>query len=466
MSQMPTFDGENLTPSLGGKIADALVVALTRGMSLAEWDRLGLIEREWGLYEAIGSQYGTIVVLSYGVPEQEAEVAARISPSPVVVCQADSDDAPKRVAAALGHVSTVVVKTNQMDGVTPAIRTARWLRSQGVSVGLIGRGGYLRSRFAADQFGPASRQAADAAAQEHDLCAAADVIVGTTPEMTHALSWRYGVPFERTRVIPNYVLVHGSTVCAAERDPVVLYAGQLVARKRVDMLIEAMSRLSDENKAKMTLSIIGEGPEEGRLRQLAVDQGVNAVFESRVGHGELLKRMARAAIYAQASSLEGHPKTVIEAMASGAAVVVTDAPGMSEVVTHGVTGLRVESQAGAIADAVDLLLNDEAWREQMGHAAGHVAQDRFGIRTILPREIEAHRLAISSAGRFVRPDASVRFDPSLADEGMDASAAWERALASFAKRLDPAQGEGVLGQIERAVGAMRADAGKSRRASA
>lgn len=452
--------------SPGARIADALVLVLTRGMSLAEWDRLGLIEREWGLYEELAGSYPRFVVLTYGDEAQERAVAARMSPAPTVVVRPEAPDAPERLAAALDRVATVVIKTNQMDGVAPAIRATRALRARGVAVGLVGRGGYLRSRFAADQFGPGSRQAVDAAAEEQDLCDAADVIVGTTPEMAHALAWRYHVAFDRTRVIPNYVLVRGSTTCAAERDPVVLYAGQLVARKRVDMVIEACGRLSAENRARLTLSIIGEGPEESRLRELAGQLGVNAVFERRVGHAELLRRMSRAAIYAQASSLEGHPKTVIEAMASGAAVVVTDSPGMGEVITHGVTGLRVESSAGAIADAIDLLLTDEPWREQMGHAAAQVAQERFSIRRTLPMEIEAHRLALASAGRFVRPRAGVRFDPCLPDAGAEGVGAWERALAAFAGKLDPGVAERVLAQIEGAARTQRERAAAQRRASA
>jgi hypothetical protein len=445
-------------------VADALVLTLTRGMSLGEWERLGLLEREWGLYERLAGHYRTIVVLSYGDEAAERAIAAGLSPAPIVIAPADARDTPARVRAALGGAASVVVKTNQMDGVGPAIRVTRDLRAHGVCVGLVGRGGYLRSRFAADQFGPASRQAAEAAAEEHDLCAAADVIVGTTPEMAHALSWRYGVPFDRTRVIPNFVLVEGGAEGAGEREPVVLYAGQLVARKRVHMLIEAMARLSPPNR-QSTLSIIGEGPEEGALRGLASELGVRAAFEKRIGHADLLRRMARASVYAQASSLEGHPKTVIEAMASGAAVVVTDAPGMGDVLTHGVTGLRVDSQAGAIADAVDLLLTDQAWREQLGNAAAHVAQERYGLGTILPRELEAHRMAIASAGRFVRADAGVRWDASLPDAGAEAGGAWERSLAAFARRLEAGEAEAVLGQIERAAAGLRAAAGRERRAA-
>jgi len=456
-----------IDPPPNQPIADALILALTRGMSLAEWGRLGMIEREWELYTQLAPHYGRLVVLSYGDPAIEAQVAARMSPAPIVVTPADSADAHPRVLAALAGARSVLIKTNQMDGVFPAARTAKFLRANGLTVALVGRGGYLRSRFLADQYGPASKQAADAAAEEHDLCAASDAIVGTTPEMVHALSWRYGVAPERTRVVPNYVIVQGSTRCAAEREPTVLYAGQLVARKRVDMLIRACACISDDNQARLTLSIIGEGPEEPALKALVGELGVNARFEKRLPHTELLERMRRAAIYAQASMLEGHPKAVIEAMACGAAVIVTDSPGMRDVLTHGVTGLRVEAHVGALADAIDLLLTDEPWREQMGHAAAHVAQEQYGLRAIVPLELAAHRQAMSTAGTFERAQAAgVRFDPALVDAADEAAGEWERSLRAFARRLESSQAHRVLAEVEASIRDLRESVSGTRKVKA
>lgn len=450
------------------RIADALVLCMTRGMSLSEWERLGLLGREWALYERLGAWYGRIVVVSYGRQDEEDRAASGLVPRPVVVGDADAPDITARVAHAIEGSATAVVKTNQMDGVGVAVRVAQGLRSRGVSVGLVGRGGYLRSRFAADQFGPASAEARAAAEEERDLCAASDVVVGTTPDMTHALSWRYGVPFERTRIVPNYVTASGPTRCAAERDRVVLYAGQLVARKRVDLLLRACARLGDEARRGLTISIIGEGPERARLESLASELGVPAVFEARLPHAEVQARMSRAAVYAQASALEGHPKTVIEAMALGAAVVVADAPGLGEVVTHGVTGLRVDAQPGPIADAIELLLLDEPWREQMGHGAAQVAQERFGLGVIVPLECAAHRAAMESAGRLVCPGAGdVRWDPRLLEHG--GGEAWSRSMASFASRLEPAEAARWLSEIERTARALATGlgaGGAGRRASA
>ena len=446
-------------------IADALVLSLTRGMSLARWERLGLLEREWALYQHLAEAYPRYALLSYGDPDEEAALATRLTPSPAVICAPDAPDAPLRVARSLEGARSAVVKTNQMEGVGPAIRVAKFLRAAGLRTALIARGGYLRSRFAADQSGAGSKQAADAAAEEHALCTAADVIIGTTPDMTHALGWRYGVGFERTFVVPNFVLAEGSTRCAHERDPVVLYAGQLVKRKRVDLLIRAMARLSRESADRLTLSIIGEGPDEPALRALAAELGVRATFEPRLGHGVVLDRMRRAAFYAQASTLEGHPKTVIEAMACGAAVIVTDSPGMGEVITHGVTGLRVEPSEGGLADAIDLLLNDEAWREQLGHAAAHVAQEKFGLARIVPLEMAAHRTAMETAGSRAPADPSVRWDPSLPDAGPAAAEAWARALTAFARRLASDDLQPMLERLERTTREMREQLAGSKRAS-
>ena len=168
---------------------------------------------------------------------------------------------------------------------------------------------------------------------------------------------------------------------------------------------------------------------------------------------------------AQASALEGHPKTVIEAMALGAAVVVADAPGLGEVVTHGVTGLRVEAQPGPIADAIGFLL-DEPWREQMGHGAGAVAGAvRAGRDRAAGGRPHARRWAYRATGLSRGGD--VRWIRACSEHG--GGEAWSRSMASFASRLEPAEAARWLSEIERTARALAQGlgaGGAGRRASA
>jgi hypothetical protein len=67
--------------STGAPIADALVLSFTRGVSLSDWRRLGLLGREWALYERLAPLYGVIVFVTGGGAEDRA-IAAGLRPSP------------------------------------------------------------------------------------------------------------------------------------------------------------------------------------------------------------------------------------------------------------------------------------------------------------------------------------------------------------------------------------------------
>jgi glycosyltransferase involved in cell wall biosynthesis len=323
---------------------------------------------------------------------------------------------PERCAGVLEGSSSVVVKTNQMKGGSVGVAVARELRKRGVRTALVARGGYLWSRCEAAEHGSGSMQAVDAGEQERELCMSADLIIGTSIAMVGDLSWRYAIDRERVRLIPNYILGDVGPRGSADRDgKTVLYAGQLVARKRVHLIVEGIAQVKAIAQRDARLSIIGEGPEQPRLEELAASLGVDATFEPRLPHRELLERMATCAVYVQASELEGHPKTVIEAMSTGAPVIVTAAPGLGGIVDHGSTGLVFPPVASALARGVAGMLDDPQWAEAIGEAAAAGARIKYGLDRVAPMEHEAHLEAMRIAGQGAHAaGAPVRWEPAFA----------------------------------------------------
>jgi glycosyltransferase involved in cell wall biosynthesis len=391
-------------------IADALVVVFTYGVSLRTWLDTGGISRELALYEKLAPHYGKIILFTYGGPNDQKILDEALDPALrskfTLVCNSLRQDtavysaaAPSLVRGSLPNAERVVVKTNQMAGGHVAARITQHLRSFGVKTGLVARGGYLWSRMTAYEHGPASKQAADAAAIERELCTAADVVVGTTQSMIDDLSWRYLIDASRTRLIPNYIIVpDGQTKTASERVPgLILYAGQLVRRKRVDVLIDAVGQLEPEIREKVTLEIVGDGPELESLSAQAQQVGAPVTFRGRLSHAELAARMNECSIYAQASELEGHPKTVLEAMAAGAPVVVANSTGLGDVVMLGATGLRVALEPEAFSRAIFELLNDADWRDVLGAGASRVMHVTLGLDATIPKEVECHQYALHHA---------------------------------------------------------------------
>jgi glycosyltransferase involved in cell wall biosynthesis len=93
--------------------------------------------------------------------------------------------------------------------------------------------------------------------------------------------------------------------------------------------------------------------------------------------------LAGCVIYVLPSYREGTPRTVLEAMACGRAVVTTDAPGCRETVEHGDNGLLVPvADARALAQALLELLADPARVQRFGERGRRRAEDRFDVRLV------------------------------------------------------------------------------------
>src|SRR6185436_4943245 len=105
-------------------------------------------------------------------------------------------------------------------------------------------------------------------------------------------------------------------------------------RKGFDVIIDAVSRL----QAPVTLVICGEGEERTALERQAEAHGVagRVRFAGNVPRADIPRFFAAADIFVHAAELEAAGNVVLEALASGCGVVVTDSGGPSEYVEDGV----------------------------------------------------------------------------------------------------------------------------------
>jgi glycosyltransferase involved in cell wall biosynthesis/SAM-dependent methyltransferase len=428
-------------------LCDALVVVFTRGVSLRDWEASGVLGREWALdsREGVGARVGRIVLVTYGGAE-DRPMGERLGAT--VVCNHGGIDiaafvagVPASVRELLAESRRVVVKTNQMMGGEVALAVAAELRACGKSVGIVARGGYPWSRFEAWERGADSPEARAAAEQEATLIRGADIVVGTTPQMVDELAWRHGVARSRFRVVPNYTAAAASGAAPESRArSEILFAGRLERQKRVDRLIEAVAFLPPELGVRLT--IVGEGSRGAEFKALAARLGVDAHFQGRVTHEALAERMRQCGVYCQTSDYEGHPKTVLEALAAGAPVVVCDTPGLREVVKDARTGLVAAADARAISESLEMVLRDPALGRALGAAAAEWARRELSLGRITGLELGAYQAALElgEAAEPAKADLSsaVRFEPALLGAGRETTVqAWTRAIRGFARRLPP-----------------------------
>ena len=93
--------------------------------------------------------------------------------------------------------------------------------------------------------------------------------------------------------------------------------------------------------------------------------------------------IADSSVYVLPSYREGTPRTVLEAMAMGRAVITTDAPGCRETVINGHNGyLAPVKDADALAEAMQKFIDEPELIAKMGCAARQVAMDKFDVNAV------------------------------------------------------------------------------------
>lgn len=185
----------------------------------------------------------------------------------------------------------------------------------------------------------------------------------------------------RQVVIRNGVdLVHFAPVDeparAAARDrlgvdqdvPLAVCLGRVTRQKGQDVLLAAWPVVRRQCAAAV-LWVVGDGELLPRLRVCAPPgvRFVPPVSDPRPWY-------AAADVVVLPSRWEGLSLTLLEALASGCSVVVSDIPGLAEVVTNGVGGRVPVGNVGALADALARRLTERGLRSAEGRAAALAAR--------------------------------------------------------------------------------------------
>jgi len=164
--------------------------------------------------------------------------------------------------------------------------------------------------------------------------------------------------------------------------------GRVRPQKGTDVFVEAMCRLLPRHPDFAAVVIGGIGKEhEGfvvELRSRAADAGIadRLLILGERPVSELPVWFQRISIYAFTSRREGFGLTLIEAMASGAALVAARSGAAEIVVEHGQTGLLVPpGDVDALVAALEPLLADPALADEFGRRARARAEQAYGIDT-------------------------------------------------------------------------------------
>ena len=147
-----------------------------------------------------------------------------------------------------------------------------------------------------------------------------------------------------------------------------LCVSRLTNRKGIEYLIRAIWQLYEKNK-DIYLEIVGEGDEKEKLEKLVekLNLGGAVNFAGFVSHEKLPEFYHRADVFVLPSINEGMSNTLLEALASGLPVIVTDTGGTKELLEEGVNGYLVRMRdAGEIAEKIGLIRKNGELKIKMG----------------------------------------------------------------------------------------------------
>jgi glycosyltransferase involved in cell wall biosynthesis len=208
----------------------------------------------------------------------------------------------------------------------------------------------------------------------------------------------YGVDAARFAPTPGTrTAMRGRITITSE--PLIVAAGRLVRKKGFEYLIDAMAALPGAH-----LAIAGEGDLDRELRDRAAASSAHGRihFLGNVAQDDVAAWFGAADVVAipsvrdDSGNVDGLPNTVLEALASGTAVVATPAGGIASVVRDDETGALVpERDVGALSAAIRALLADPARRQRLGAGGRAAVESRHGWGAAAARFEAAYERALA-----------------------------------------------------------------------
>ncbi len=149
-------------------------------------------------------------------------------------------------------------------------------------------------------------------------------------------------------------------------DIILISVGRLIKRKGYEYAIKALSKLPFQN---LKYLIIGDGPEEKNLQDLAKRLGIEdkIKFLGFVSEEKKFQYLSISNIYVLSSLHEGFGICLMEAMYCSMPIVATNNGGQNDFLVEGKNALMVQIEDGdALAEQIENLIKDRKLRLQIG----------------------------------------------------------------------------------------------------
>lgn len=218
----------------------------------------------------------------------------------------------------------------------------------------------------------------------------------------------WGIPQDKIGVIYNAIEVSEyDPACSKEEarmrlglnGKIMLTVARLTPWKGVDRIIEVLPEIRRQIK-EANFVVVGDGPELGSLQTLAREFGVKGYvnFVGRVPHEEVPYYLRAADVFVLYSGYEGLPHIVLEAMATGIPVILSDKGGNPEVIEDGVNGLLVPiGNQEKLREAILRILQDEALARRFVEESRERVKQSFRWDVLVNRTLRVFQTVIMNS---------------------------------------------------------------------
>jgi len=180
-------------------------------------------------------------------------------------------------------------------------------------------------------------------------------------------------------------------------DNLILAVGRMVPRKCFEVLLQAVAYLKRHDSPEFKVIIVGEGPLKPRLMRISRTLGVDEIisFVGQIDDALLRQYYMASDVFVLPSRYEGHPMTLLEAMANSVCCIATDIPAVRNTLTPNVDSLLFPvGNYSKLAEILRTLVQDKRLRQKLASAARTKAL-AFSWERIAERTREIYEIALS-----------------------------------------------------------------------
>ena len=163
-----------------------------------------------------------------------------------------------------------------------------------------------------------------------------------------------------------------------------LLIAQLIADKGIREYAQAAAIIK-QRYPEVQFDLVGRlDTNPNAIRQEELDEWVASGLINHLGYlTDVRSSIADCHVYVLPSYREGTPRSTLEALSMGRAVITTDAPGCRETVIEGVNGFLVPSKdATALANAMERFINSPELIARMGLRSRQLATEKYDVRIV------------------------------------------------------------------------------------